>query len=126
MIGTRGVQRSLELFLQYPFNNVLHRHVATLVVAVGRGSPALAEFLVHQCRLLTWLVEAPVEVRLRACLPACLPACVPVWPAGVAARAWHVQTVHVAAILALCGCTQPAGLPAPVCALSHCQPQPHE
>jgi hypothetical protein len=72
VMGTRGVQRSLELFLQYPFNNVLHRHVATLVVAVGRGSPALAEFLVHQCRLLTWLVEAPVEVSLPVCPPACL------------------------------------------------------
>lgn len=62
-MGTRGVQRSLELFLQFPFNNVLHRHVATLVTAVDQGSPRLAEFLMQDCALLAWLVDTPTEAR---------------------------------------------------------------
>ena len=64
-MGTRGVQRSMELFLSFPFNNVLHRHVATLVTALDKGSPRLADFLLHDCGLLGWLVDAPVEVGAR-------------------------------------------------------------
>lgn len=62
-MSTRGVQRSMQLFLQFPFNNVLHRHVATLVTAVDQGSARLAEFLVKDCGLLGWLADAPTEVR---------------------------------------------------------------
>jgi len=62
-MSTRGVQRSMDLFLQFPFNNVLHRHVANLVTAMDTGTPRLAEFLVQDCQLLTWLVDAPLEVR---------------------------------------------------------------
>jgi hypothetical protein len=64
-MGTRGVQRCLELFLAAPFNNVLHRHVAVLLGALGGGSPGLARFLLEDCRLLGWLVEAPLEVNGR-------------------------------------------------------------
>ena len=64
-MGTRGVQRSLQLFLQFPFNNVLHRHVAALVTAVDAASARLAQFLAQDCGLLSWLVDAPTEVRLR-------------------------------------------------------------
>lgn len=62
VMGTRGVQRSMELFLAFPFNNVLHRHVATLVTAVDRSSPRLAQFLLQDCNLLDWLVDAPTQV----------------------------------------------------------------
>lgn len=62
VMGTRGVQRSMELFLAFPFNNVLHRHVATLVMAVDKGSPALAQFFLQDCGLLGWLVDAPTKV----------------------------------------------------------------
>ncbi|PSC73252.1 serine threonine-phosphatase 6 regulatory subunit 3-like isoform X1 [Micractinium conductrix] len=62
VMGTHGVQRCLELFLQFPFNNVLHRRVGNLVSAVDKGSPALAEFLLRDCALLGWLVDAPLEV----------------------------------------------------------------
>lgn len=63
VMSTRGVQRSMQLFLQFPFNNVLHRHVATLVTAVDQGSARLAEFLLKDCGLLGWLADAPTEVR---------------------------------------------------------------
>ncbi|KAL4423891.1 hypothetical protein ABPG75_001192 [Micractinium tetrahymenae] len=62
VMSTRGVQRSMELFLQFPFNNVLHRHVATLVTAMDQGSPRLAAFLLEDCGLLGWLADAPTEV----------------------------------------------------------------
>lgn len=62
VMSTRGVQRSMQLFLQFPFNNVLHRHVATLVTAVDQGSARLAEFLVKDCGLLGWLADAPTEI----------------------------------------------------------------
>jgi serine/threonine-protein phosphatase 6 regulatory subunit 3 len=62
VMGTRGVQRSMELFLAFPFNNVLHRHVATLVTAVDKSSPRLAQFLLQDCGLLGWLVDTPTLV----------------------------------------------------------------
>ncbi|KAI7837910.1 hypothetical protein COHA_008291 [Chlorella ohadii] len=62
VMATRGVQRSMELFLAFPFNNVLHRHVATLVTAVDKCSPRLAQFLLQDCGLLGWLVDAPTQV----------------------------------------------------------------
>ncbi|KAL4434788.1 hypothetical protein ABPG77_005315 [Micractinium sp. CCAP 211/92] len=62
VMSTRGVQRSMQLFLQFPFNNVLHRHVATLVTAVDQGSPQLADFLLKDCALLGWLADAPTEI----------------------------------------------------------------
>ncbi len=71
-MATRGVQRSMELFLAFPFNNVLHRHVATLVTAVDKCSPCLAQFLLHDCGLLGWLVDAPTQVSTQPCFFSCL------------------------------------------------------
>ncbi|KAI3432394.1 hypothetical protein D9Q98_003950 [Chlorella vulgaris] len=62
VLATQGVQRCMELFLAYPFNNVLHRHVASLVTSLEGGSTRLATFLVQDCGLLQWLVTAPTEV----------------------------------------------------------------
>lgn len=61
-MGTRAVQRCMELFLAYPFNNALHRHVATLLLAFEGGSDALLDFLLGECALLHWLATAPEEV----------------------------------------------------------------
>ena len=62
VIATQGLQQSMALFLRYPFNNVLHRHVATALGAIECGSQRLEAFLLQDCRLLEWLAEAPVEV----------------------------------------------------------------
>lgn len=56
------MQRCMELFLAYPFNNALHRHVATLLLAFDSGSDAVIDFLLGDCKLLTWLATAPEQV----------------------------------------------------------------
>lgn len=62
-MGTRAVQKCMELFLAYPFNNALHRHVATLLLAFDTGGEAVVDFLLGECGLLAWLANAPEQVR---------------------------------------------------------------
>eukprot|EP00887_Chlorella_sp_A99_P006009 scaffold27.g6009.t1 len=56
VMSTRGVQLSMDLLLAAPFNNALHRHVAQLVTAFEVCSADVTRFLLHDCRLLDWLV----------------------------------------------------------------------
>jgi hypothetical protein len=82
VLATQGVQRCMELFLAYPFNNVLHRHVASLVTSLEGGSTRLATFLVQDCGLLQWLVTAPTEVRTAASWRTGPAGCLAGWLAG--------------------------------------------
>ena len=65
-MGTPAVQKCMELFLAYPFNNALHRHVTALLLAFDSGSDALVDFLLKDCKLLSWLISAPDQVWLKA------------------------------------------------------------
>ena len=61
-MGTPAVQKCMELFLAYPFNNALHRHVTALLLAFDSGSDAVVDFLLKDCKLLSWLTSAPDQV----------------------------------------------------------------
>ncbi len=63
-MGTPAVQKCMDLFLAYPFNNALHRHVTALLLAFDSGSDAVVDFLLKDCKLLSWLTSAPDQVRL--------------------------------------------------------------
>ena len=94
-MGTRGVQRSMELFLQFPFNNVLHRHVAALVTAVDvRPEGPLTQFLLQDCGLLGWLVDAPFEVRRAACWGQAAG-----WPCSICAAICSRPSAHAPLLL---------------------------
>lgn len=53
----------LELFVKYPFNNILHNIVMRTILSIleGQGEDLLLH-LVSECNLPHWLVTAPEEV----------------------------------------------------------------
>ena len=54
------IQRCLQLFTRYPFNNLLHHRVAGLVLtALERGSDEFLRYLFGPCQLIQWLTQAP-------------------------------------------------------------------
>ncbi len=91
-MGTTAVQKCMDLFLAYPFNNALHRHVATLLLAFDAGSDAVVDFLMGDCNLLSWLASAPEQVRSAPLGSALSRHVIPqIWPAHMPAR---VQSVN--------------------------------
>lgn len=63
VIESNGVQRCMELFLKYPFNNVLHNGCVQLLIAFDtNGSDVLVKFLLEECHLPHWLASAPEQV----------------------------------------------------------------
>ncbi|BDA44664.1 Serine/threonine-protein phosphatase 6 regulatory subunit at N-terminal half [Coccomyxa sp. Obi] len=55
--------RCLDLFTQFPFNNLLHHRVAGLIVtALERGSDKLLQHLIGPGQLIHWLTSAPEAV----------------------------------------------------------------
>ncbi|GFR52286.1 hypothetical protein Agub_g14820, partial [Astrephomene gubernaculifera] len=64
LIASNSVPVCLELFRSYPFNNLLHHSVTSMVVAgVVRPSESLIPYLFEHCKLLDWLTSLPTEVR---------------------------------------------------------------
>lgn len=59
VIESNGVQRCMELFIAYPFNNVLHNSCVQLFIAFDGGSEQVVRYLLAECNLPKWLAEAP-------------------------------------------------------------------
>lgn len=54
----------LDLFVQFPFNNLLHHLVTEAVCFIlEHGSPEMLGHLLQPCQLVPWLVGAPEEVE---------------------------------------------------------------
>ena len=54
----------LDLFLEFPFNNLLHNKVLNAVLYVLKASiPHLLQHLLSDCRLLSWLLAVPELVE---------------------------------------------------------------
>lgn len=62
VIESNGVQRCMELFIAYPFNNVLHNSCVQLLIAFDGGSEQVVRFLLATCNLPKWLAEAPETI----------------------------------------------------------------
>lgn len=62
VMETTAIKKCMDLFLSYPFNNALHRHVATLLLSFDAGSDAVIDYLLGECNMLQWLASAPEEV----------------------------------------------------------------
>ena len=64
VVQSGAVRLCLQLFVKYPFNNLLHHSVtAMLVAALTMASSGLLEHLFQDCRLLDWLVSIPVDIK---------------------------------------------------------------
>ena len=64
IIAAEAPQKALSLLLRFPFNNLLHTQVTSLVLhALDSGTPTLVEHLFEGCDLLGWISQAPQEVQ---------------------------------------------------------------
>ena len=64
IIEARAAQQALSLLLWFPFNNLLHTQVTSMVLhALDSGTPTLVEHLFEGCNLLGWISEAPHQVQ---------------------------------------------------------------
>ncbi|GIL84664.1 hypothetical protein Vretimale_14566 [Volvox reticuliferus] len=64
LIASNSVPVCLDLFRNYPFNNLLHHNVTAMLMAgVARPSENLIPYLFEHCKLLEWLTTLPTEVR---------------------------------------------------------------
>lgn len=59
IMKTTVVTRTMQMFLEYPFNNALHGGVTMLLTAFEEGSEELRRYLMEEAKLIEWLVEAP-------------------------------------------------------------------
>ena len=69
VVGAGAVSACLSLFTAYPFNNLLHHHVAALLLTAldgdgegGAGPPALLAHVLEDAALPRWLATAPATV----------------------------------------------------------------
>ena len=64
IIETHAAQKALSLLLRFPFNNLLHTQVTSMVLhALDSGTPTLVEHFFEACNLLGWISEAPHQVQ---------------------------------------------------------------
>lgn len=63
LIGAGALPLVQQLFVAYPFNNLLHHQTyALLVAALRRNSAALLQHVFEECALVQWLANVPKEV----------------------------------------------------------------
>jgi serine/threonine-protein phosphatase 6 regulatory subunit 3 len=64
VIDAGAVPKCLDLFVAYPFNNLLHYHVTAMVVTgVTSKNNSIIEYLFGTCKVAEWLVAVPPETR---------------------------------------------------------------
>ncbi|GKV39968.1 hypothetical protein SLEP1_g47655 [Rubroshorea leprosula] len=65
LIQLGAVQRILDLFFEYPYNNFLHHHVESVVLSCLESKNALlVEHLLHECNLVGRILEAEKNFNL--------------------------------------------------------------
>ena len=63
LIESGLLKTCLSLFLQFPFNNLLHHLVTSIICFVLENvSTEVLDHLLGDCQLVQWLVEAPEQV----------------------------------------------------------------
>eukprot|EP01025_Chloroclados_australasicus_P067390 TRINITY_DN931_c0_g3_i1.p1 TRINITY_DN931_c0_g3~~TRINITY_DN931_c0_g3_i1.p1 ORF type:complete len:713 (-),score=104.30 TRINITY_DN931_c0_g3_i1:500-2638(-) len=57
------IPQCMELFQQYPFNNLLHQAVVTmLATGIEMGSAPFMQYVFQQCMLVQWMTQLPKDV----------------------------------------------------------------
>lgn len=62
LIEAGALEICLQLFTQYPFNNLLHHGVTSLIKACMEGTARMRTHLLKTCGLVTWLANAPPAI----------------------------------------------------------------
>ncbi|XP_030968511.1 serine/threonine-protein phosphatase 6 regulatory subunit 3 isoform X2 [Quercus lobata] len=67
LIRLGAVQRILDLFFEYPYNNFLHHHIESILVScLESKNVPLIEHLLHECNLVGRILEAENNYKLAA------------------------------------------------------------
>ncbi|XP_075664596.1 uncharacterized protein LOC142634193 isoform X2 [Castanea sativa] len=67
LIRLGAVQRILDLFFEYPYNNFLHHHIENILVScLESKNVPLIEHLLHECNLVGRILEAENNYKLAA------------------------------------------------------------
>jgi len=65
LIRLRAIQRILDLFFDYPYNNFLHHHVESIIFSCfDSKNGSLCEHLLRDCSLVTKILEAEMKITL--------------------------------------------------------------
>ncbi|CAL1405929.1 unnamed protein product [Linum trigynum] len=65
LIRLGAIQRILDLFFEYPYNNFLHHHVESIIFScLESKNGCLCEHLLHECNLVTKILEAEMNFTL--------------------------------------------------------------
>ncbi|KAE7996079.1 hypothetical protein FH972_000828 [Carpinus fangiana] len=65
LIRLGAVQRILDLFFEYPYNNFLHHHIESILLSCLESKNApLIEHLLHECNLVGRILEAENNYKL--------------------------------------------------------------
>nr|DAD37226.1 TPA_asm: hypothetical protein HUJ06_007867 [Nelumbo nucifera] len=65
LIRLGAIQRILDLFFEYPFNNFLHHHVENIIIScLESKKPPLIEHLLQNCNLVGKILEAEKNFTL--------------------------------------------------------------
>lgn len=63
IIGAGALPLVQQLFVAYPFNNLLHHQMyALLFAALQRSNTALVQYVFGECALISWIANIPKEV----------------------------------------------------------------
>mmetsp|Transcript_9458 Transcript_9458/g.26990 ORF Transcript_9458/g.26990 Transcript_9458/m.26990 type:complete len:578 (+) Transcript_9458:485-2218(+) len=62
LISTGALKICMDLFVHYPFNNLLHHAVSSLLVSCLSGSQAVQMHLLKDCALPSWLASVPPAI----------------------------------------------------------------
>ncbi|KAK1277769.1 hypothetical protein QJS04_geneDACA022169 [Acorus gramineus] len=67
LIRLGAIQRILDLFFEYPFNNFLHHHVENIVMScLESKNSALIEHVLHDCNIIGRILDAEKNFTLSA------------------------------------------------------------
>ncbi|CAN1226665.1 Serine/threonine-protein phosphatase 6 regulatory subunit 3 [Linum grandiflorum] len=65
LVRLGAIQRILDLFFDYPYNNFLHHHVESIIFScLESKNGCLCEHLLRDCSLLTKILEAETKITL--------------------------------------------------------------
>ncbi|CAL1402829.1 unnamed protein product [Linum trigynum] len=65
LVRLGAIQRILDLFFEYPYNNFLHHHVESIIFSCFESkNGGLCEHLLRECSLVTKILEAETNFKL--------------------------------------------------------------
>lgn len=70
MLACNVFKTVMRLFIEFPFNNLLHHQATTMIIhSLMHPQSVMLDALFVECDLLTWITDAPTEVTPQTVTP---------------------------------------------------------